>query len=115
MIMKKEYVKPIMESEEFAANEYVATCVDLTYYCVNDTQQGSHKNHCLLPKNSSDQEATLAVKNWTDIETYLVQELELEIASHDSQNRIIITGEGNLKSDHKIQYAWNYADPRSAS
>lgn len=36
--MKKEYVKPVIESEEFVANEYVALC--WTGYC--------HERHYLL-------------------------------------------------------------------
>lgn len=27
--MRKEYVKPVMESEEFVVNEYVAVCTDI--------------------------------------------------------------------------------------
>lgn len=34
--MKKTYVKPVMESEEFVANEYVAACWRIT--CLNSKQ-----------------------------------------------------------------------------
>ena len=44
--MKREYVKPVIESEEFVANEYVASCWDV--YC-HGTLLGlgwfGHTNH----------------------------------------------------------------------
>lgn len=36
--MKKEYVKPVIESEEFVANEYVAACWVVT--CVGSKSHG---------------------------------------------------------------------------
>ena len=36
--MRKEYVKPVMESEEFVSNEYVAACYLVT--CLGNTEEG---------------------------------------------------------------------------
>ena len=36
--MRKEYVKPVMESEEFVSNEYVATCYLVT--CLGNKENG---------------------------------------------------------------------------
>ena len=42
--MKKEYVKPVIESEEFVANEYVAACWRLT--C--ETPQCQYNNYNVI-------------------------------------------------------------------
>ena len=41
--MKKAYVKPVMESEEFVANEYVAACWTLTCITVGHECAGKTK------------------------------------------------------------------------
>ncbi|MGN0422060.1 MAG: hypothetical protein ACI4EY_04925 [Lachnospiraceae bacterium] len=41
--MKKEYVKPVIESEEFVANEYVAACYRIT--CIGHKGIQSHTAH----------------------------------------------------------------------
>ena len=53
--MKKEYVKPIMESEEFVANEYVASCILIT--CNRSEGKCSKR--------------TDKITGYTDIEAYL--------------------------------------------
>ena len=53
--MRKEYVKPTMESEEFVANEYVAVCIMIT------CKRGSGK--CASPNS--------VITGYTSLEAYL--------------------------------------------
>ena len=50
--MKKAYVKPVMESEAFVANEYVAACWDV--YCQGSWWGYFHQAHGYVDTYKSD-------------------------------------------------------------
>ena len=54
--MRKEYVKPVMESEEFVSNEYVASCYTIT----STYSKGSCGN---ITGKNDDYEGTLSVNS----------------------------------------------------
>ncbi len=69
--MKKEYVKPVIESEEFVANEYVAACYAIlgdndNWFVKKDgyPTDGDYENFKWNNKGFADDQFDVIIKKW---------------------------------------------------
>ncbi len=71
--MKKEYVKPVMESEEFVANEYVAACWKYVCHGYNtkiNIDRNSHEAHGPVSERFDTKQAVTETRDFDFIWTW---------------------------------------------
>lgn len=126
--MKKVYTKPVMESEEFVSNEYVAACWTVT--CTNSKSCGSFTGKGAYPEGLSETDGIgmytgkindkqgcievvesegkpewidniCTVPSWQDPTRYLIEEAVYYIYKS-------LVGSGTVKAYHPVEVTEGY-------